>query len=138
MKRKMENEFWTLLFQPQIFKRGYAYYRENRVIAFNEQENEIQSIVDGSHPYLIKIHLKNNFPEACYCSCPYAESGKPCKHLVAVLLYWEHFAENNKIADEILSQASDNQTRFFLHKLLFNNPMLQEIFQDFLDDKLLM
>lgn len=71
-----------------IFNRGRDYYRDGLVEGFelNPFKNSIQAHIQGSIGiYSIEIWEDNDYLEA-YCDCPF--DGYPCKHIVAVLLFY--------------------------------------------------
>lgn len=61
-------------------------------------EKQITADVYGSDIYEVTIDLEDGQVEGMDCTCPYAEQGKYCKHMVAVLLAAE---------DEELDEAAD-------------------------------
>ena len=76
---------WEKIFKAQILKRGYAYYQEGAVTNLTGDENSITAKVRGSETYHVEILTANDFPQAMYCDCPFAEGGEFCKHIAAVL-----------------------------------------------------
>jgi uncharacterized Zn finger protein len=85
-----------------IFNRGLDYFRDDMVEDFEYDPKlySFQAMVHGSYGfYDIEICNNQNHLEA-NCNCPY--DGYPCKHIVAVLLY---FLENkNKYLKELKKQ----------------------------------
>jgi|GEM_PF-402374 len=79
----------------QTFKRGLAYYRENRVKSVDllhndEDQNEYVAYVKGSRQYRVLLPLDGGFFDQEECNCPAFESyygyGLPaCKHIVAAV-----------------------------------------------------
>lgn len=73
--------------EDKIFARGQQYFDGGLVIdMWEETPNCYQSVVDGSIPYDVEIHL-NPKNEVVFhnCDCPY-DWGEYCKHEVATLL----------------------------------------------------
>ena len=72
------------------------------------------------------IELKNEVPKYMYCSCPYADGGKNCKHMAAVLFECE-FSENDSTKtsseniEELVKKADRNIIDNFLIKNLSEN-----------------
>jgi non-specific serine/threonine protein kinase len=66
----------------QIFKRGLAYYREGRVEVTSVTEEEALCHVRGTRFYYVNLWKQHNELFAT-CTCPYAQSGWFCKHMVA-------------------------------------------------------
>ncbi len=78
-----------------IYKRGLDYFQSDMVedFTYDPERSSIKATVYGSHAaiYSVEIWEHHNSLEA-NCDCPY--DGYPCKHIVAVLLY---FLENKSI-----------------------------------------
>lgn len=99
---------WKRLFEPHILERGYDYYCENAVENLNVSADIIRADVIGTEDYEVEISLDNREVIDMYCSCPYADGGRNCKHMAAVLFEWmqEHgqndVLERNAGTDEDL------------------------------------
>ena len=65
------------------YERGLKYYKQGKVIYYEESDDEINATVLGTAEYEVVIDL-DDF--TTYCDCPYAEVTDYCKHVVAVLL----------------------------------------------------
>ncbi|CAH1219371.1 hypothetical protein PAECIP111892_04731 [Paenibacillus auburnensis] len=71
-------------FDDLTLKRGFQYYKQNRVQTFSISEpRKMRAMVEGRENYGVYINL-DNFP-GNYCDCPVNE---PCKHIAAVLMYY--------------------------------------------------
>lgn len=71
-----------------IFQRGKSYYKNEAVesFEFDADEHAIEATVSGQYgDYQVEIS-ENGTEIDAYCDCPY--DGYPCKHIVAVLLYF--------------------------------------------------
>lgn len=79
---------WKKLFAPHILERGYEYYLENAVGNMKVSADCIRADVYGTDDYEVEITLNKDTIDDMYCSCPYAEEGKNCKHMAAVLYEW--------------------------------------------------
>lgn len=79
---------WKHLFESHILERGYDYYCENAVENLNISADIVSADVIGTEDYEVEISLENGEITELYCSCPYADSGRNCKHMAAVLYEW--------------------------------------------------
>ena len=79
---------WESLFRARILERGYDYYLCNAVKNMEVTEDSITADVLGTENYQVEITLEEGEILDMYCSCPYAEDGKNCKHMAAVLYEW--------------------------------------------------
>lgn len=77
-----------------IYYRGSRYFLENAVsnVTWSKSAGRYRAVVQGKNPYTVKIQLKDKF--SCTCNCPdYIKRKKPCKHVVAALLFIENYME---------------------------------------------
>lgn len=132
---------WENLFDYWILERGYDYYLYNRVQNVNYYENYIEATVSGSMDYMVIIELEENVIKHLECDCPYADKGKNCKHMAAVLYYLEENNESIEDADEqevkesiedLVNEASELEIREFLTELLTRDGSLVTNFKQFL------
>lgn len=101
----MDDTQWSKLIQNVAYyfddltlKRGFQYYKQNRVQPFMMTEpRKINALVEGREDYRVTIDL-DSFPR-CHCECPV--SG-PCKHMAAVLL---NYAEQQNRSVQVLANA---------------------------------
>ncbi len=78
-----------------IFARGMSYYRLGKVSVLSASMDESQSLVEGTHLYSVSLAIFEG-ELAVYCSCPHAESGWFCKHMVAAgLSVRQHLQEHS-------------------------------------------
>lgn len=91
---------WEKLFEKQVLKRGHDYYYNNAVENMDVSDDTITADVIGSDDYEVEISLNNGEVTDMYCSCPYAEDGKNCKHMAAVLYEWSEECANVVKKDE--------------------------------------
>ena len=68
-----------------IYNRGAAYYRGHRVEVVSVSDHEASCRVRGTRYYHVDLWSHDNQLMAS-CTCPYAESGWFCKHMVAAAL----------------------------------------------------
>lgn len=68
-------------FNDLTIKRGFQYYKQNRVSKLQLDENHITAAVKGRQVY--QVNLVIDFPGKSRCTCPLE---KNCKHIIAVLL----------------------------------------------------
>lgn len=79
---------WKKLFDLRILERGYDYYCENAVEDMEVTEDSISASVMGTEEYEVEILLFDDEITDMHCCCPYAEEGRNCKHMAAVLYEW--------------------------------------------------
>lgn len=65
-----------------IYARGLSYHRLGKVSVLSASLDEAQCLVEGTHLYSVSLAIYQE-ELAVYCSCPHAESGWFCKHMVA-------------------------------------------------------
>lgn len=114
----MDDSQWSKLIQNVAYyfddltlKRGFQYYKQNRVQPFTMTEpRKINALVEGREPYQVTIDL-DSFPR-CHCDCPV--SG-PCKHMAAILL---SYAEQQNRSVQALANA---KAASFLPKIAGNS-----------------
>lgn len=70
---------------PVIWARGAAYSYDGRVQQVVETEDRIEATVRGSIPYRVALWVEGGSLRWT-CTCPFAEDGDICKHVVAVLM----------------------------------------------------
>ena len=71
------------------------------------QEDEILAQVEGTEVYDVHIMLNGEEITDMYCSCLYAEGGRNCKHMAAVLFKFEEM-----LAEEDEESEDDNVDEF--------------------------
>ena len=87
---------WKHLFHTHIWERGYDYYCENAVENLNIFADIVSADVIGTEDYEVEISLEDGEITELYCSCPYADSGRNCKHMAAVLYEWTKGQSGNE------------------------------------------
>lgn len=125
---------WKDFFSSKIYKRGERYYEEGDVHNLECTKNQITADVYGSDIYEVTIDLEDGQVEEMDCTCPYAEQGEYCKHMVAVLLAAEDeeldetTAAGKKEASwqDILQRLSEADLRNFVFQLAEDNRDLQK------------
>ncbi len=73
-----------------IYNRGVSYYRNGRVSVKTANPYELRCEVQGTYLYDVKLWVYDDDLGAM-CSCPYAEKGYFCKHMVASGLAGKEF-----------------------------------------------
>ena len=129
---------WKHLFKSHILDRGYDYFCENAVEAFEINNDVIKAKVCGSQDYDVEISIDGDDIADMQCSCPYADSGDCCKHMAAVLFEYE--AQDNKElslkakddVEDVMKQANEEQVREFLSKILHSDSKLFLRFETFI------
>ena len=76
---------WKSLFLSRILSRGREYCLDGAIKKYEESQDCIQAEVAGTQLYKVKILLSGNEVDRMECDCPYAQDGKACKHMAAVL-----------------------------------------------------
>lgn len=107
---------WKNLFALHILERGYDYFCENAVEDMEVSEDLIRASVIGTEEYEVEISLLDGEINDMYCSCPYAEDGRNCKHMAAVLYEWSGDKQ-----DEIVGNTEKTS--------LFENAYTQEAYK---------
>jgi len=121
---------WEELFAPQILNRGYDYFEHGFVEDFKKTKTKITATVWGSDAYDVSIKIKNDTVVDANCDCPYADDGKYCKHMAAVLYFNDEPNKfKNPSVNELVSKASEKDVRDFLIKVLKSDTRLHTIFQ---------
>ncbi len=83
-----------------IRARGEAYSASGRVRILGADAIDIEAVVRGSREYLVAISAVAGFILAS-CTCPYAATGLPCKHVWALLVS----ADRDGLVGELLEEA---------------------------------
>lgn len=129
---------WQGEFDPRIIDRGLTYYESGQVKDFKKVNNHISATVIGSDYYSVSIDMDGDSIINADCDCPYAMDGNNCKHMVAVLFYFEE--KSSDIIDDDLSikdlvnNASEEQLKNFLIQVLGNNKRILNMFKNELSD----
>ena len=76
---------WKKAFSKTILSRGYDYYLNNKVTDFIREGNTCTATVVGTDLYTVEFKLLKNGKAYLTCDCPYAEDGRKCKHMAALL-----------------------------------------------------
>lgn len=129
----MEWEDW---FQSKILDRGYDYFERDLVKNFKIRGNKITAQVDGTKSYNVEITLKNDSIVDAYCDCPYADEGNYCKHMAAVLYYFdESETSNDEDIEGLIDSASYQQVHDFLLDIMSRNQSILNSFKEMIDNK---
>lgn len=92
---------WKHLFTNEMLKRGEQYKKRGRVTQLiRADQYKYAAVVLGSdyNMYSVSICLSGSEVESMKCNCPYAQSGRTCKHMAAVL-----YAIEEKMAQQSAS-----------------------------------
>lgn len=68
-----------------VYARGLGYHREGRVELEANGPRQVSATVRGAVPYAVELGMADGEP-TWSCTCPFAEDGSCCKHVVAVAL----------------------------------------------------
>ena len=125
------------MFLEHIAKRGYEYYKENKVKNITLNKNSINVQVQGNKIYDIKIEIINDNIENIKCSCEHFKEGNKCKHLAATMYYVqnhckeyieeheERFKNNiNKIDNDIFKE-------YIINEIINNNKLKTQVIEKF-------
>jgi uncharacterized Zn finger protein len=69
------------------YERGLEYFKSGNVESVSQALNSITARVFGTRTYEVRFWVESDSLESS-CTCPWAEDGNFCKHLVAVGLTW--------------------------------------------------
>lgn len=130
----MAHYHWRELFPPHIWKRGYSYYMEDRVLDIRRRRDCITAEIEGSEVYTVSVSLdpKTNRIEGHSCDCPYAEDGTPCKHLAALLCALESEdditleKDSEPFVETVVGLLSEEQMRQLLIQFATNDSFIRE------------
>lgn len=92
------------LASDESFWRGYDYYREGKVKAYQQLDEYIyEGTVKGNKKSVYSVMINIRYPKSSTCNCSHAAGKRRvCKHKVA--LYFEIFPEE---ADRVLREAEE-------------------------------
>lgn len=128
---------WETYFQKRILDRGYDYYFDERVEDLRINSNRIKAVVSGTDFYHVEIKLNGNQIIGMSCDCPYAQDGHNCKHMAAVLYEWQLRVTHPEIdSSQLVEDASEEDIRSFLVKLLEDNLNLGESFKHYTQNEI--
>lgn len=96
------------LADAEVYARGVGYYRQGRVEPQDGNGGRHRATVRGSVPYTVELWVDSGRP-LWSCTCPYAEDGSFCKHVVAVALTLDGGAADT-LLDDLLQAATDAPT----------------------------
>ena len=88
---------WKKKFSRTILERGNYYFKQKHVHILYTRDSTYNAMVMGTSIYHVEIEIEKG--EAVYmsCSCPHAEKGYYCKHMAAVLFYYDElFADEDE------------------------------------------
>lgn len=118
-------------FDRAILKKGFDYYRDDRVEDVEVNDNIIEATVIGNENYQVQIVVdKNNNLKEASCNCPYAQGDGDCKHVVALCYH----INNNEL--EIKNATIKNRKKESEIKIVINK-ISEEDLKNYLEQKLL-
>jgi hypothetical protein len=91
--------YFNKYFRNRIIYRGIVLSEDKALKNLVINDDNIVAQVQGSELYDVRIQLGGIDPKMT-CTCPYAEKGKNCKHMVAVLVSAGYVDEGNDDLDE--------------------------------------
>ncbi len=117
---------WRSRFYSQILERGKDYYRRKMVHDLKVFDDQITARVGSSYFYDVSILLdEDGTIRRMSCNCPYAQSGRHCKHEAAVLFGVENEKsvlkkEETRYVRPFEEDFKDKKFFYDLHKLTEN------------------
>ena len=127
---------WESHFLPQILERGLDYYRRDLVHDLQQCAGQVTATVTGSQPYRVSLRIQDDQLTAVACDCPYAVDHDYCKHMAAVLYFWEDRGAIGEVPDgdepaiaDVVNQAPEQLVRDVLIGLLANDEHEANIFR---------
>ncbi|MCM1106919.1 MAG: SNF2 helicase associated domain-containing protein [Blautia sp.] len=76
---------WSYLFSQNILSRGRQYFIKGRVTNLQQEGAKYTAEVIGTKPYYVEAAFASGKRPSLSCDCPYAQDGKRCKHMAALL-----------------------------------------------------
>ncbi|MEM0911588.1 MAG: hypothetical protein AAGJ37_11465 [Pseudomonadota bacterium] len=95
------------------FEKGESLFKQNAILAFNLDGNQISAQVQDAYVFDIKLTVLNNGFDGG-CTCPASEGFDFCEHCVAVALYYE---QEQKALQELLTGKPADRVKGYLHTL---------------------
>src|SRR5699024_3905097 len=93
-----------------IFERGRRYATEGRVALQRHGPTSAEPVVTGSEDYVVEIEVASR-DLAGSCTCPFAEDGFCCKHMVATVRRWaEAGREDEAPGGDAFQQENDGES----------------------------
>lgn len=111
-------EYWQNHFKRYILERGYNYAKNGAVTKLIQNDRGVEAIVSGTEDYTVKIDMPYGEIQRMSCSCPYANGGKRCKHLAAVLFVVsgdELYEDEDEEVDQEESYWDDEEENEYEH-----------------------
>lgn len=122
---------WEDVFQSQILDRGYDYYQRGLVTNLKRTSDGVQATVKGSKTYHVTVSVQNGQVVDAECNCPYAQGGKYCKHMAAVMFASfpdDEIGETSRKSQptglgvvQLVLSATEQQVRDFLTETLLTD-----------------
>jgi hypothetical protein len=96
------------------YQRGERYYNRGAVTDIERVDDRLQSTVQGSRPYTVRVTLKDGQYVDGRCSCP--DDAVPCKHIVAAVLASGDVEPvgNEQAIEAVVGSASREELAAFL------------------------
>lgn len=133
----MESKYRSL-FSSTIWRRGEDYYRSGNIKDYRIKDGIHSAIVEGSRDYRVIAKFVREKLVHLHCDCPYANDGKRCKHMAALLI---KIANSNEETVSTVSVQEGFLERFQnLKNRHLNNTQENRLYQecgqylDFLND----
>ena len=106
---------WQELFPPHILHRGEDCFQNSAVWGLGRGAAGWEAVVVGTELYPVEIVIDRGEITRAECACPFAEKGKRCKHMAAVLYSMEErwpevLADRDDALSEKLPDYSSDET----------------------------
>jgi len=99
---------WRNLFAENVLKSSQQYIKKGSVANVKDNGNNITGDVTGIDDFHVKIDYVDGNISYMTCSCPLAQTGANCKHMAAVLCFWD--TEVQSKVDEKTNDTSQNSS----------------------------
>ena len=125
------------IFLEHIAKRGYEYYKENKVKNIVLNKNSINGQVQENKIYDVEIEIVNDDIENIKCSCKNFKEGNKCKHLAAMMYYVqnhckEYIEEHKKrLKNNINKIDNDIFKEYIINEIINNNKLKTQVIEKF-------
>ena len=107
---------WKEKFNPSVLAGAQVSVDNGAVEDLSVSGDEITGEVQGIERFHVSVTMKGDDVLSMHCTCPFSVgTGKPCKHMAAVLLAWE---EKNSLGSNAFDVPLRNTASVFLQEKL--------------------
>lgn len=118
---------WKQWFDPIILERGY-HIDEESINNYKNVNNNLQAKIKGTHIYDVHVDL-NSTDFLAECTCPYAKGTRHCKHMAALVYYYERLADK-KTSARLFAAMEDleiNDLKLMIKDLVGKRPSIARV-----------